>query len=71
MLDCSLNKLLNLNWGGMGPLAVHALLQLIIFMTKQKSPRNIFEWIILFTAKTLQETMYLTSPYLGHIPFKI
>ena len=29
-----LNKLLNLNWG-LGPLAVHALLQLVIFMTKQ------------------------------------
>ena len=40
--------------------------------TKQKSLRNIVEWIILlFAAKILQETMYLTSPYLGQIPFKI
>ena len=46
-----------------GPLAVHELLQLVVFMTKQKLPRNIFEWIILlFTSKILQEAMYLTSP---------
>ena len=33
-------------------------------MTKQKFLRNIVEWIILlFTAKLLQEAMYLTSPY--------
>ena len=52
----------------LGPLAVHVLLQLVIFMTKQKSLWNIFEWIILlFTAKILQETMQLSSPYLGQI----
>ena len=27
---------------GLGPLAVHVLLQLVIFITKQKSLRNIF-----------------------------
>ena len=42
----------------LNPLAVHVLLQLVIFMTKYKFPRNIFEWIILlFTAKILQEAM--------------
>ena len=32
----SLNKLLNLNLGGLGPLVVYVLLQLVISMTKQK-----------------------------------
>ena len=40
-------------------------------MTKQKSPRNIVELIILlFTAKILQDAKYLTSPYLGQITYK-
>ena len=49
----------------MGPLAVQVLLRLVIFITKQKSLRNIFEWIILlFTPKILQkEILYsLLSP---------
>ena len=33
---------------GLGLLAVPALLQLVIFMTKQKSFRKIFEWIIIY-----------------------
>ena len=33
---------------GMGPLAVHVLLKLINFMTKQKSLRKIFERIIVY-----------------------
>ena len=50
---------------GIGPLAVHVLLQLVIFMIKQKFPRNIFEWTIsLFTAETLLEAMLPSSPYL-------
>ena len=53
-------------------LPLHVLLHLVIFMTKQKPPRNIFEWIIsLFTAKVLQEAMYLTFPYLDQITYKI
>ena len=32
---------------GLGALVVRVLLQMVIFMTKQKSPRQIFEWIIL------------------------
>ena len=46
-----LNKLLNLNWEGLGPLVEHVLLNAIIFMTKQKSPKQIFER--LFTAKNI------------------
>ena len=46
----------------------HILLQ----ATKQKYLRNILVWIILlFTGKILQEAMYLTSPYLGQITYKI
>ena len=33
---------------GLDPLAVHVLLQMVIFMKKQKSPRKIFEWIIIY-----------------------
>ena len=33
---------------GLGPLAVHVLQQLVIFMTKQKSLRKIFEWITIY-----------------------
>ena len=36
---------------GLEPLVVHVLLQLLIFMTKQKSLQKIFEWIII-SAKT-------------------
>ena len=47
-------------------MVVHVLLQLVIFMTKQKSLSG-----LLFTAKILHEAVYLTSPYLGQITFKI
>ena len=33
---------------GLGPLVVHALLQLVIFITKQKFLRKIFERIIIW-----------------------
>ena len=33
---------------GLGPLAEHVLLLLVIFMTKQRSLRKIFEWIIIY-----------------------
>ena len=32
----------------LGPLAVHALLQLVIFMKKQKSLTKIFQWITIY-----------------------
>ena len=46
---CSLNKLLNLNWVSLGPLAVHVLLQLDVFMTKQKSriSNGLFYYLLL------------------------
>ena len=40
---CSSNKLLNLNSGGLYLLLVYVLVQLVIFMIKQKSLRKIFE----------------------------
>ena len=48
---------------GLGPLAVHVLLQLVKFLTKQKSLRKtkIFKRII-FSTRILQEAMCLTSP---------
>ena len=45
-----INKLLNFNWGGLGYnlLTYLRVLQLINFMTKQKSWRKIFEWITIY-----------------------
>ena len=55
---------------GPGPPAVHVLLYLVNFMTKQKSLRKIFEWIIIYgTAKILQKAMCLTSPYMDQITY--
>ena len=45
---------------GIGPLAVHVPLQLVFFITNQKSLKNIFKWfILLFSSKILQEAIYL------------
>ena len=55
---------------GPGPLAIHVLLQLVIFMTKQKSLTEKFLSRSIFTAKILleeSEAMYLTSTYVGQI----
>ena len=64
-------------------LLVHVLLQLAIFIKKnKKSLRKIFEWIIInwivviqldccLLLKILQKTMYLNFPYLGPITYKI
>ena len=60
----------NLNWGGLAPLDVHALLQLVIFMTKRKSPKKSSSGL-LFTAKILQKAMCLTFLYLGQSTYKI
>ena len=63
-----IEQIITLELRGPGHLAVYVLLQLVNFMTKQKSPRDIFEWIsLLFTAKILQYAMYLTYPYLSQI----
>ena len=51
-------KIIEFDLRGPGPLVVHILPQLVMFMTKRKFLRNIFEWIILlFTAKILQDAM--------------
>ena len=44
--------------------------ELIIFMTKQKFPSEIFECMIIYP-KILQEAVHLTSPYLGLINYKM
>ena len=49
-----IEQIIDFELQGPGPLAVHVLLQLVVFMTKQKFLRKICEWIIsLFTAKIL------------------
>ena len=56
---------------GLGPLVVHVLLQLVIFVTKQKSLKKNLLGQVLFTAKIFQKAMYVTSPYLDQITLKI
>ena len=55
---------------GPGPLVVHLLLHLVIFMIKQKCLKKSLSGL-LFTAKILHEEMYLTFSYLGQITYKI
>ena len=43
-----ITQIIKMDLRGPGPLAEHALLQLAIFMTKQKSLRKTFEWIIIY-----------------------
>ena len=56
--------------GSLCPRVIYIFLQLVIFMTKQKSLRK-FLTGLLFTAKILYEAIYLTSPYLGQRTYKI
>ena len=59
---CWLNKLLNLNWGGLGPLVVHVPYNWLFSYDKNKNLwRKIVEWIIIY-CKILQDTIYLTYP---------
>ena len=46
-----IEQILNLNWGAWGLLTVHVLLQLVIFMSKQKYGKSSSE--LLFTTKIL------------------
>ena len=64
-----MKKLLNLNGGGLGPQVVHVLRKLVIFMTKQKSPKQILECEY-FLLKILQEAMYVASPTWAKSPPK-
>ena len=43
-----IKQIIELELRGPGPLAVHALLYLVNFMTKQKSLRKLFEWAIIY-----------------------
>ena len=63
-----IEQIIEFEWRGLGPLAVHTslLLQLLIFIKKTKPSRG-----LLFTAKILQEAMCLTSLYLGQITYII
>ena len=43
-----IERIIELQLKGPGRSGEHVLLQLVIFMTKQKSPRKIFEWIFIY-----------------------
>ena len=45
----------------LSPLVVHELLQLVIFLTKQKSLRKIFKWIIIYCLNIAQVNIYFFS----------
>ena len=55
---------------GMGPLVVHLILLLVIFMIKQNLLGQSLNGL-LFTAKILHETMCHAFPYVGQITCKI
>ena len=55
-----IEKIIEFKGGGLGPLAVHVLLYLLIFVIKRISLRKTFEWII--TAKIFQDAVHHTSP---------
>ena len=40
-----IKQIIEFELSGLGPLVVNVFLQLVIFMTKQKSLRTIFDWI--------------------------
>ena len=43
-----IEQIIEFEWKRPGPLVVHVLLLLLIFMTKRNSRRTIFEWIIIY-----------------------
>ena len=43
-----IEQLIEFELKGLSPLVVHVLLQVVVFMTKQKPLRQIFEWIIIY-----------------------
>ena len=43
-----IEQIIEFEWRGLALLTVHVLLQLIIFTSKQKFPRKILEWIIIY-----------------------
>ena len=43
-----IEQIIELQLRGPGPLGERILLQLVIFMTKQKSLKKIFEWIMIY-----------------------
>ena len=66
MENVFLNKLLNLNWGGLGPQPyMYSYNWLTSWLNKNLSVK--FSSELLFTAKILQEAMCLTSPYMVQI----
>ena len=67
---CLVNKLLNLNWGGLEPLIIHVQL-LVIFMAKQKSPSQLFDWFRIYYEKYCSRKCTLLPLPLGEVIFKI
>ena len=47
-----IEQIIEFEMRNLGPLIVHVLLQLVIFMSKQKSPGKILEWIIIYYSNT-------------------
>ena len=59
---CSLNKLLNLNWGNLGPLVLHVLLQQFCFYEKTKIFRKNFRVDYYLQQKYCTSQRNLISP---------
>ena len=43
-----IEQIIKFELGGLGTLVIYVILQLVIFMTKQKSVGKILEWIIIY-----------------------
>ena len=56
-----LNKLLNLNWGALGPLVVLGIQKLIAFKTKKDLQGKYFRVNYYFWLNIMQKAMYLAS----------
>ena len=53
------------------PLIVHVFLKLVIFITKQKSPRQNHRLKYYLMLNILQKAVYRASPYLSQVTYKI
>ena len=53
------------------PLVLHVFLKLVIFVTKQKSPRQNHQFKCYLMPNILQKAMYRASSDLGQVTYKI
>ena len=66
-----IERIIELQLRGPGPPGEHVFLQLVIFMTKQKSLRKIFEWIVIYCCNVARDhAPYFPLPGPNHLQLK-